>query len=73
MRKIPSYVLRHSNTATARKWRAMKRRQVRAAIHATKELTTGCVYLPGGPDDVTTALDALKRIQDDCSVKNWGK
>lgn len=73
--KVPTNVLKNVKCRTQREFKALKRKQVRAAyqqIQAT--LLLAAVYTPEVEgDDVRRILRRLARLQDAWSVKNWGR
>jgi len=72
MKKIPDYALKNSRTYTSRKFKSLKRKQLRMAIKALSDLQGGCAYFPNSSTDVDAARKALELIKDDVSIKNWG-
>lgn len=73
MKKIPDYVLTNTETYSRRAFKSQKRQQVRAALKAIDDLRAGCAFLPSGSKSVEIAANALKAVQDECSIKNWGR
>lgn len=80
MMKIPTHVIHNSKVENARQWKAKKRREARELKRALNVFRHGCAYLPSGgvgrygaSRDVDIINDAIDRIIDDLSVKNWGR
>lgn len=74
MNKIPKHILKISKTATSRKWKSKKRKEIRVALKAIDDLRRGAAYLPNYRFRILeNAEHALEKIKDDCSVKSWGR
>ena len=71
--KVPAYVLKNSKCKDSREWKSKKRKQARAARKAVDALCSGCAHFPDGSADVEIASNAIDRIIEDISIKNFGR
>jgi len=68
---VPEHVVKHYRTA--RRFKKIKRGQVRAALREVTQLREGCAFFPCGSGPVGRAQEALEVIQRMISVKAWGR
>jgi isoaspartyl peptidase/L-asparaginase-like protein (Ntn-hydrolase superfamily) len=68
---VPAHVV--AIHGSARKFKATKRRQLRAAQKALDALRGGCAYFPCGSGPVDRAAGALAEIEQSISAEYWGR
>lgn len=69
--KAPKWLLQEEGL-TQRQWKMLKRREIKHVIKALDRYRLGCAYTPGY-EEVHTIDEALTRIVNAQSVKNWGR
>lgn len=70
---IPRFVLRDTETFTARKWKSLKRQELKRAMKELEDFNSGCYYIPKEAfREYCEAREKLKKVQELLSVKNWG-
>jgi hypothetical protein len=70
-KKIDPFVAKQYGGAHG--FRAAKRAELRTMRSALELLRSGCAYLPNGSEKVMQISRLLTELQDECSVKNWGR
>lgn len=55
-----------------RKWKAQKRKELKAVLKAVSEYQSGCSYCPGYDEDINNLFDTLEKMKESHSYKNWG-
>lgn len=70
MKPIPKFVLRDESS---REFKARKRAQLKAARKAIERLRYGCAVFPGGTKLLNEADLAMRQLEGQLSVKNWGR
>ncbi len=70
--QIPDFVLENTGTFSSRKFKSLKRKQLRIVSKAVDNLRAGCAYFPNGLNNIEIITEHVERIKYDISVKNWG-
>lgn len=71
-KRIPSSVS-NQYEGGARGFKAEKRRQLKAAFDALRNLRVGCAYFPCGVKAMDEVYDKLEIVAAAISEKNWGR
>ena len=72
MSKIPIFILNNTGQRTSRKFKSLKRKQLREVFKAMDDLRLACAHFPNSTTDFDAANKALNSIKHDISVNNWG-
>lgn len=71
--KIPKWLLQRDGITT-RQWKAEKRRELKAVLDAWETYSSGSAYCPGyNHEEHADVVQALIKLRDALSVKNWGR
>ena len=71
-RTVPEWLLRQEGLTT-RRWKARKRRELKAVLRAFSAFRIGCAYTPMKDGEVGAVEDLLRRMQQRVSAKEWGR
>ena len=71
VKPLPKHVIKEYGSA--RKWKALKRYQIKAAYRALKELRHGSAFFPCGSGPVSRAMKELDAMYEVMRVEAWGR
>jgi hypothetical protein len=76
MKTAPDYCLKNSGVSTQRQWRRYKRKHMKDALKAMKELLKGCAFAPSESISGLTVpiiLHQLEELAALWSPEKWGR
>lgn len=71
--KIPKWLLKNCGVKTQRQFKQLKRKQLRGVQKAWSDFRGGCAHFRNYPNNIIGVNDTLRRIEEDLSIKNWGR
>jgi hypothetical protein len=69
--KAPEHIV--EKYGTTRRWKALKRLELRDAYAALTKLRNGCAFFPCGAGPISRAQKELEAVYDAICEKNWGR
>ena len=72
MKDIPSHIV--NIYGTTRQFKVYKRSNIENIRRQLNSLRVGCAYMPdNSSEDIRIINDAINRLKQKCSIKNWGR
>lgn len=69
--RVPDHII--AQYGTARKWKALKRRHLRAAYDALQKLRVGSAFFPCGSGPISRATNELEIVYRAINAEAWGR
>lgn len=63
----------HFFKGTMRQWKAGKRKEFAKLVKAVDQFQCGCAYTPTYPVSVNRLIRIMEQMQQELSVKRWGR